>query len=218
MNCYQCTSMPMESGDAQGGHALTICITTLISEASENDFDRLELAESFPPETYCRPATTDFSAGCASTLNSLFRRLMGCLAAGDCPRGGRFRRANGAYEPYESAAPKPGDKRIDLDGRNAEDRHVDQVIKLEVITGGIEFVPMRPANTEAGRLPRVGLEMAWRLADGARAARRARLGPGMRLVPLTAVFAIVSHRLPLPRDKRRAVLPGLTFTRSWRAA
>ena len=79
----------------------------------------------------------------------------------------------------ESAAPKPGDERIDLDGRNAEDRHVDQVIKLEVITGGMEFFPVRPAKTEAGRLPRVGLEMSWRLADGTRAARGARLGRGI---------------------------------------
>lgn len=130
----------------------------------------------------------------------------------ECFPPGTYCRSAGTDHYAESAAPKPGDKRIDLDGRNAEDRHVDQVIKLEVITGSIEFVPVRRAKTEAGRLPRVGLEMSRRLADGTGAAGRARLSPGMCLVPLAAVFAIVSHRWPLPRDKRCAVLRGLTFT------
>lgn len=86
-----------------------------------------------------------------------------------------------------------GQHRIDHGDEDRSHGHVDQVGKLEVITGRRQFRPVLVAKANAGGLPRMGADVSGRLAEIARAAGSAWGFLGMIPVPLPAVFAFVVH-------------------------
>lgn len=93
-----------------------------------------------------------------------------------------------------SAAPEPSDKRINLNHRNAEDEHVNHVIKLEVITGGRQLVPMLLTKADTGRLPWMRPQMTQTLAHVARTTGDSLRCIRVRLIPFAAVGAIIAPR------------------------
>ncbi|WP_306603294.1 hypothetical protein [Azonexus sp.] len=81
-----------------------------------------------------------------------------------------------------------------MNRRDAEDDHVDQVIKLEVITTPIQFIPMLLAKADTGRLSWMSLQMPRRLAHSTGTAGNPLRLVWMFLIPLSAIVTIVIHR------------------------
>lgn len=116
----------------------------------------------------------------------------------------------------QSAAQKLSDQGINLSRHDAEDDHVDQMIKLEVIPRPIQFIPMLLAKTNTGWLSWMSLQMPRRLAHSTGTTGVPPRLIGMFLIPLSAVVTIVTHSNPPSTVKKlNRPNPGHAL-RTWR--